>query len=114
MALILHMLNKTCSVTRPAKATSTSTGVTSDTYAAHLSGLSCRIHRMSGQEAVKYGAERDTRLWRVSFESGVNIERRDRIAYTDVNAVARTIEVQQAYDSGESGIIRVCIGEEVT
>ena len=108
---IMHMLNSTMTVTRPAS--STSAGTHADTYNAHLSGIACRWHQLNPSEAIQYGAERGVNLWRGSCDAGNDLARRDRCVFTDDQG-SHTVDVEQAWDSSGMAIIRVMIAREVT
>jgi hypothetical protein len=105
------MLNTTMTVTRPVD--TVSAGTTTTTYAAHLSAVPCRWHRMSGAEAVRYGAERVTRMWRGSVDATVDIVNGDRCVFANATG-QRTVHVIDTQDSSGAGIIRVIEAEEVT
>ena len=105
------MLNTTMTVTRPAD--STSAGTTTGTYQAHLSAVPCRWHRMSGTEAVRFGAERVNRMWRGSVPATTDIATRDKCTFTNATG-DRTVYVLDAQDSSGEGVIRVIEAEEIT
>lgn len=108
---ILHMLNETMTVTRPTD--TVTAGTTSSTYGAHLSAVQCRWHRMSGTEAVRFGAERVNRMWRGSVAPDVDIKQRDKCVFTNATG-ERTVYVLDSQDSSGAGIIRVIEAEEIT
>lgn len=108
---VAHMLNTTITVTRPTQNTTKGNKVSA--FAAHLSAVPARCHQMSGSEAASYGAERGVNPWRISVEPGNDIQRGDRVSYTDPLGTARTIDLVEARDSSGDNVIRVLIGNEV-
>ena len=105
------MLNATMTVNRPTD--STSAGTTTGTYNAHLSAVPCRWHRMSGTEAVRFGAERVNRMWRGSVDATVDILTRDQCIISN-DTGTHTLYVLDTQDSSGAGIIRVIEAEEIT
>lgn len=108
---ISNMLNTTITVTRPA--TATVKGGKTVTFNAHLSAVPARVHQMSGSEAQQYGAERGVNPWRISVEPSRDIQRGDRVTYTDVLGNSHTIDIEEARGSSAAGVIRVLVGTEV-
>jgi len=113
---ITHMLNSTMTVQRPT--VSNTGGRKSKAWSAHLSGVACRAHQLSGSELARYGAERGVNRWRFSVEPGNDIKRTDRILFTDRDGVLHTVDVDSSVDSSQGmrslSTIRVIEGEEVT
>lgn len=109
--MIAHMLNTTITVTRPTQTTTKGSKVNS--FQSHLSAVPARVHQMSGSEAVSYGSERGANPFRISVEPGNDIQRGDRVSYTDPLGTVRTIDLQEARDSSGANVIRVLIGIEV-
>jgi head-tail adaptor len=110
------MLNRTMTVTRPTY--STTSGRTDVSFSAHLSGVPCRAHQLSGSEAVRSGAERGVNLWRFSVPATYDIKRTDRVTFADPDGVSHVIDVQSVRNSSHgfdsTSIIKVIEGEEVT
>ena len=116
MSIIGHMLNRTATIMR--KTNVTTAGRKTASYAAHLSGVPCRFHQLSGSELSRYGAERGVNIWRGSMEPSVDVIRTDRVTFVDPDGTSHYLHVESVTNSSNGfqslSVIKVLECEEVT
>lgn len=105
----LHALVHTVTVERPTATTGTAGGV-SRSWATHLSNVRCRIQPISGAEAVQYGRDGSTRVYRVVMRYQTDITEGDRL---DWSSRSKYLDVTEIRDLQEDNHTMVLTAQEV-
>jgi head-tail adaptor len=109
----MNLYDQSISVTRPTWAKDAA-GFPKQTFAAHLSGVACRVQPISGSENVRAGRAASQRTYRVYVPNpSVDIATDDRITLT-VGATTRTLQViEPMIDFDMQGRVGRLVAEEV-
>jgi len=76
------MYNTTVDILRPTVSTD-STGSSSKSYSAHLSGVVSAVQNIGNTEAVQYGGERGSMSFDIFFNTGIDVTGEDKIETAD-------------------------------
>ena len=88
--LIASFANHTVTISTPATGQDSS-GFSIPSYSSSATNVPCRIHELTGGEAVRYGRPLGTRVFIGSFEPGTVIRAEDRVAWAGVSLQVKAV-----------------------
>ena len=90
--LVASFANHTVTISRPTSSRD-ATGFDVPSYASVATLFPCRIHELTGNEALRYGRQVGQRVFIGSFEPGADLTPKDRVVWSggtlEVKAVRR-------------------------
>lgn len=96
--LVASFANHTVTISRPTAAQDSS-GFNVPTYASVATGVPCRIHELTGSEAVRYGRPLGQRVFVGSFEPGTVLYAKDRVVWAAITLEVKAVRSLQFTDS---------------
>ena len=105
----IHGFTETVTVERATTVPGTAGGA-SRSWATHLANVKVRIQQISGTEAVQYGSDRSTRVYRVITEDADIVEG-DRLNWT---TKGKFLDITEIKDLQQQGNTLSMIAQEVS